>query len=750
MSEGSILDVDYINFEEGMLNRRKKPNVFPLLSINECLNHFGITLSDIDIIATDYSEEKSWHDPCPKNRKLVGDYIKQHLDFRPEKIFICNSHHLAHAYSAVWPSGFPETSVVVIDGAGSNYETSSVYTFNRNEGFKITSQMFGTGIGLLYTLITKELGFKTGEEGKTMGLAPFGREVSESIFAQSLRGDDIGLFTDYSKLVNRFPSHSLRFELQQKAEHESIFSDYFARVAYDLQAELERSVLRTMSQVRTDHGLSSLCYSGGVALNCVANAKIHANGIFKQVFIQPNAGDAGIPFGLAILGMEHLLLSKNICTNRFWELGPEKFTPYAPVKFSTDELCSFLSSHEIQAEPRDNLHIVKTLRDGGVVAHFEGGWEFGPRALGHRSFLASPASRSMIDVLNIKIKHREAYRPFAPIVLEEFFHDYFHGSDNKHPFMLTALDCKDQAISEAPAIVHIDNTARVQTIGPCSDEIRRILELWKSETGSAILINTSFNDNNEPIVLDPFDALSCFLRTNADLLVVENLMFSRPGEALCEKLLEALERRTDESLVRKYKEVFQSSLFIKKSNPIESLKSFTRRKLAASIYHRYIRPIERLEELFANNLFSGFDCLILDERHKQILSFYANVYGRKLDSFFLFPDEPKKFIDNLENFGERNLVFLYNSSIIQRFQDGRVPTTSSEFCFFYAPNDAMIRLELLDSPVDLFSKISDTYECNRYKTLPEFYLEVLFPAFSKEYLGIGQLSDANRVRLTSS
>ena len=516
---------DYIFAEEGFLSRRKKSYQFPIRSIKYCLDYFNIDLERVDVLMLDFMDAKRTYRTSHNYRLLVGDFIRSRLNISPDKIHFVRSHHYAHALTAFWPSAFTDAAVLVVDGLGSEQQTHSIFHMDSYGRQDLIFEQKGVGIGTLYSLITAALGFESGEEGKTMGLAPYGRNFSDiDLKLPSLSGSYDGFVTDYSKQIYRNPTPTLRFNVNPIVAKEDVYEPYYSRLAYNLQEETERCLTHLAKQALTATFTKNICLAGGVALNCVANNKIQSIEGLEGLFVQPAAGDTGIPIGLALAGLEigGFKLSELLTREVRDKLAVPYSADYSPLsKLCDARLNEVLDKNKVVKSAFDSNDIATKISEKNVVALFSGGIELGPRALGHRSFLADARNSEMKDILNSKIKHREPYRPFAPIVLEEDFHLYFSSACDKHPYMLQAPTCKEHALTVVPAICHVDGTARVQTVGYNLGKVREILESYKNLTGVSVLINTSFNDNNEPIVFTKIDALISFLNCNADILVLE-------------------------------------------------------------------------------------------------------------------------------------------------------------------------------------------------------------------------------------
>ena len=534
--------IRYIFAEEGFLSRRKKSYQFPLRSIKYCLDYFQIGIQRLDCICMDYMDNKRLHRTSDNYRLLVGDYMRTRLRIgESTKILFCESHHTAHAYSTFCASPFDKAAILVIDGLGSRQETHSMFKGCLNEVSHIVSQK-GTGIGELYTLVTERLGFDVGEEGKTMGLAGYGAINQSQISNNELKGTRMGTCCDYTHILRRHPSPALKLEISKITNKDHLYRREATDLAFKVQRECEDSVVYLARECIKISADNNICYAGGVALNCVANERL-SELYGDRLFIQPAAGDTGIPIGLALYAA-HRITGTLPRINRIGPSNCGRFYPYSTDKTNTinKSLERFLGITEDEITKDISVtysveKVVTMLKNNMVGAIYSEGIEIGPRALGHRSFIANAKSKDMKEVMNRKIKHREAYRPFAPIVLSCDYEKYFDGSISSiHSYMLGAPVCTERAREEVPSIVHVDNTARVQAVEESAGRIHNILEHFKKATGTSVLINTSFNDNNEPIVFTYLDALICFLRTNCDFLILNDKLILRSmiADTLCE------------------------------------------------------------------------------------------------------------------------------------------------------------------------------------------------------------------------
>lgn len=729
--------VDYIHFEEGMLSRKKKSYQFPLRAIQACLDHYKIKIGDVDIVSVDFMNAKAAFNTASYYRKLVGDYIRAHLAIRQDKLHFADSHHLAHAYTAFYPSGFENAAVLAIDGLGSEQETHSIYVGDAKSGLKKVYSQSGTGIGHLYTYITTCLGFDHGEEGKTMGLAPYGAEHS-ALDAElpSFEGNYQGYCVDYSHLMHRSPSARLTMNLRTCQSREEVFSPYFTRMAYNVQKELERALLHLCTEIRSRTGCARLCIAGGIGLNCVANEIIRRSGIFEEVYVQPASGDSGIALGLAMIGLEKAVQKapqgNGECRIEWWK-NVSSFWTYAPVEFDNRELISLLELRSVPYHAVNIESIVDELARGKVIAHFEGGWEFGPRALGHRSFLADPRTAEMKAVLNRKIKHREGYRPFAPIVLEHRFADLFDSPVTSHPHMLFAVNCKERAKEACPTIVHVDGTARVQTCSQSAGRIYSLLEAFEKKTGVPVLVNTSLNDNDEPIVMTPLDALSCFLRTNADALVVNDIVVWRSEVRDVKGLTEASEALQLSQLRDKTDYAFRN--LVGADPRFESVSDFLVRNLVSSLYASHNASTDRLaNELFANNWTDRGEVLVTDDYHLAVLRQLETYYKKSIPfkSILLIEDH----WGSLKEIPERAWLLLYNISALTGDAEVSKAYPAIATCrSFYRKADRRIKLPSPSATLEnVLEEIQNSYEVNPSLTIDDYFDSAVSARFADQFL----------------
>ena len=545
--DGEILD--YVAISEERLIRRKHPYCFPTHSIAYCMDHFGLTkLSEFDLLVTDYIRLKRWFNSGPSYLMSDFDYYKIKFDFDLNKI-VTISHHLAHAASAYYSSGFDESAILVVDGNGSGLQSNSFFT-GRSTAIEYLDSYKAQGIGAAYANVSNWiLNFGTGGEGKTMGLAPYGEGAAPTL---NIDGKYNGIQTDFSGFMRRMPhsdilnhippyrrKNPIKENLKTFGEGDSYLDPYFAGVAYEIQEETERTMTHLGQSLYERANSKNLCLAGGVALNSVANKIMFDATGFENIFVFPACSDAGIPFGLALWGYYRAKL--------FAKYPKKRFTfsnAYTGINYSQTYIDNVLKRHKIPHNKCDTADVAQLIADGKIVGWFTGGSEYGPRALGHRSILADSRREDMKDIINLKIKHRESFRPFAPVILEEFCSDYF-DIEGDSPFML--LVAKVLRPEQIPSVTHVDGTARVQTVNKENNgSFYDLVKEFDKITGVPVILNTSFNDAGEPIVETPEDALICFLNTGMDVLVLEgNAVNAREidRESLLSDLLRERERK---------------------------------------------------------------------------------------------------------------------------------------------------------------------------------------------------------------
>jgi carbamoyltransferase len=438
------------------------------------------------------------------------------------------SHHRCHAASAFFMSPFAEAAVLVVDGIG-EFESTTAYHGKGARLKRLWGNDYPNSIGFLWEKIPKFLGFGENDACKVMGLASYGQPerfaeafASFVTVADSFTMDDEVLCFrngEYSGLEKAFGVSRRSHPVRSITEDTRVFTD----IAATLQNLTEDILLGLCRRLRAETGCRNLALAGGVALNCVANARIARESGFDRLFVQPAAHDAGTALGAAyLLWYEHLDQPRQI----------EDMSPYLGPEFSEADILSALRSSDFVFERHDDITTVaaKLLADGKIVAWFQGRMEIGPRALGNRSLLADPRRANVREVLNQKVKHREAFRPFCPSVLADKAADWFDvaaSPQGPEHYMLSAVNVRPDVDEEIPAVVHVDGTARVQMVErEANPRYYELIERFAEITGVPVLLNTSFN-YSEPIVCSPDDALNTFRKTQIDWLVLGDYCVSR-------------------------------------------------------------------------------------------------------------------------------------------------------------------------------------------------------------------------------
>ena len=569
--------------QEERFSRKKHDARFPAHAINYCLREAGVRLQDVQHVVF-------YDKPLVKFERLLETYlsyapkgIRSFIAAMPvwlkEKLYLKTTlkkelaqlagckvgqlpallfaeHHQSHAASAFFPSPFERAAIMCLDGVG-EWATTTVW---KGVGHQLEPQWeidFPHSLGLLYSAFTYYTGFKVNSgEYKLMGLAPYGQpKYVDLILDKLLDLKEDGTFRlnmDYFNYATGLTMTNRRFDAlfggpPRKAEGQMTQREM--DIAASIQVVTEEVVLRLAHTVQRETGEENLCLAGGVALNCVANGRLLREGPFKNIWIQPAAGDAGGALGAALVAwhqyLEHPRKVDAQDSMRGSYLGP---------RYSAEEIGATLDSAGAKYEVLDDSALMPRLADvlagENVVGWFQGRMEFGPRALGGRSIIGDPRSAKMQSVMNLKIKHRESFRPFAPSVLAERVSEYF-TLDRESPYMLIVAPVREELRipltaeqeklfgieklnlkrSELPAITHVDYSARIQTVHKESNpRYHDLLKAFSEHTGCGVLVNTSFNVRGEPIVCTPADAYRCFMRTEMDYLVIENFLMAKTDQ----------------------------------------------------------------------------------------------------------------------------------------------------------------------------------------------------------------------------
>ncbi len=561
--------------QEERFTRKKHDASFPQNAIDYCLKAAGCTVADIDFVAfydkpflkfERLLETYLAHVPAGlqsawkgipvwiKEKLWISDLIKTDLGYDGKLLY--PEHHQSHSASAFFPSPFVEAAVLTMDGVG-EWATSSVSHGEGNRIKTLAEQHFPHSLGLLYSAFTYYTGFKVNSgEYKLMGLAPYGDpKYARLIYDNLIDLKPDGSFRmnqDYFNYSQGLTMTNSRFDRlfgRKPRKPESPIGQFEMDIAASIQKVTEEIVLKSAEFARKSTGSKNLCLAGGVALNCVANGKILASGLFDHIWVQPSSGDAGGALGAALFAWYQYADNPRL-RDTSSESYPSNFAihddmqgAYLGPGWTNQEVQDWLKSEAIpfRSLPDDDLfnEVASNLAEEKVVGWFQGRMEFGPRALGNRSILGDPRSEHMQKVLNVKIKFRESFRPFAPSVLREHISEYFKmESDSPYMLMVTPVaeeirknvdrnvagfDKLYQVRSTLPAITHVDFSARVQTVHKeTNPRYHRLIEAFHADTGCPVVINTSFNVRGEPIVCSPQDAYRCFMRTNMDVLVLQN------------------------------------------------------------------------------------------------------------------------------------------------------------------------------------------------------------------------------------
>lgn len=582
--------------QEERFTRVRHDSSFPHKALQYCLREAGISLAEVQalfyyenpfkklgrIFSTYFAYSprgyKSFISDVPEwiiNKVFVKQLIRKELEAAfgksvalPQVRYV--DHHMSHAAAAFFPSAFSDAVVLCVDGVG-EWATTSAWVGERNTLQPVWEIRFPHSLGLLYSAMTYFCGFKVDSgEYKLMGLAPYGTPVYHKAIVENL--------------IDLKPDGSFRLNMEyfDYAVGDCMITDKFAALfggprrepestitkrefdlAASIQCVLEDAMLRIGRTLRAQTGQRNLCLAGGVALNCVANGKLLSECIFDQIWVQPAAGDAGGALGAALAGW-HLHMGHG----RAAASSDRMKATLLGTSYSNAEIQVALDGHgavfERLSDESVSERVAELLAKGNVVGWFQGRMEFGPRALGARSILGDARNQVMQSVMNLKIKNRESFRPFAPAVLEEYASEWF-TLDGSSPYMLfvvgverahrkvvvpdpalTGIELLKCVRSSIPAVTHVDYSARVQTVGKDSNpRFRQLLQAFHRKTGCPVLVNTSFNVRGEPIVETPSNAYICFMRTQMDYLVIGNYLLRKEDQP---ELLEVGDWRTEFAL----------------------------------------------------------------------------------------------------------------------------------------------------------------------------------------------------------
>lgn len=574
--------------QEERFTRKKHDFSFPKNAINYCLQNSGLTVKDLDFVAfydkpflkferilmtyLSYAPVgiQSFLKAMPlwiKQKIWMKEFIRKELDFEGKIIF--PEHHESHAASAFFPAPFQEAAFLTIDGVGEWATTS--YGIGKDNSIEILAEMhFPHSLGLLYSAFTYYTGFKVNSgEYKVMGLAPYGEpRYKDLILTELMDLKEDGSFKLNMKYFNYCAGLTMtnrnfnRLFGGSPRKPESLLTQRDMDLARSVQEVTEEVMLRMSRHIHKETGQKNLCFAGGVALNCVGNGRVLREGPFENIWIQPSAGDAGGALGAALFVWYQYLENKRIAD------GKKDFQhgSYLGPEFKNNYISEYLNKNNIPyIELRDGEisgKIADLIADQKVIGWFQGRMEFGPRALGSRSIVGDARSAKMQEIMNLKTKFRESFRPFAPSVTKERVSDFFE-IDRESPYMLLVAPVKkeirremseeEQSLfgidklnvvrSSIPAVTHIDYSARIQTVNKDDNPLfYKMIAKFDEKYGCPVIINTSFNVRGEPIVCTPDDAYLCFMRTNMDYLIMGNFLIEKKEQKPLDKDIDWLKK----------------------------------------------------------------------------------------------------------------------------------------------------------------------------------------------------------------
>ena len=557
--------------EEERFRRIKHWAGFPTESIRYCLSEAGVRLADLNAIAINQDAKANfWRkiaytalyqpslplvlDRLSNKRKratvaqeLTRAFPGETLDAEVRHV----EHHLAHLASAYLVAPFKDATLVSVDGFGDF--ASAAWGVGQNGRMELEGKVFFPhSLGIFYQALTQYLGFPNyGDEYKVMGLAPYGKPLHMGAMRQIVQ---LNIDGSFALNLSYFCHHKEKIDYEwENGEPKvgNLFSDALVDllgpprmkdeeltprhrdIAHSVQAMYEEALFHLLNHLHERHGQSSLALAGGCAMNSVANGKIYANTPFRTVYIQSAAGDAGGAIGaaFAVAAERGETRPPFVMNHAYW--GPEFSNSYVVTlcekeqRALSNERCMV---RQVNEEAQLVKEIAHAIAQGLIVGWFQGRMEWGPRALGNRSILADPRRTDMKEILNLKIKRRESFRPFAPSILREHVADWFETDDDV-PFMMQVYQVRPERRDFIPAVTHVDGSGRLQTVHQhANPRYYRLIDAFRKETGVPMILNTSFNEN-EPVVCKPEEALACFLRTKMDVLVLENVVISRLTQA---------------------------------------------------------------------------------------------------------------------------------------------------------------------------------------------------------------------------
>lgn len=535
--------------EERFVRIKHAPGLFPIHAIKFCLQRAGISISDVDYMAYPWHGRKKWLREVgirslaafranlynfgtmralvrvgkglvggieneERLKYALGVYFGSNL---PKIVYI--SHHLAHAASAYYVSPFRHAKILTLDGLGD--VASTFFAHGVDKSIKVLKTInYPHSLGYFYGQFTELLGFRQlNGEGKTMGLAPYGKPKFTQLMNEVIREIPSGFTYDYRYGVQYTPPTRTMIEKFGPKNTGSNFTEHHMDLAASVQKKLEETALHLLEILSNQCDERALCLAGGVALNCKMNGRLLRSDYVDDIFVQPAANDAGCALGAALELSERLGRSCRTSLNHVY-LGPE----YPNEKIEEDlRACKvpYSESGDIAGEAAE------LVARGKIVGWFQGRLEFGPRALGNRSILADPTNPKMKDIINHQVKHREPFRPYCPSILDRAAEEYFINP-YPSPFMILTFQVKEEKWKEIPAVVHVDGSTRPQTLDKETNPLYyKMISEFESEKGVPVVLNTSFNVRGEPIVCSPLDALRCFYSTGMDALAIGNFLIQK-------------------------------------------------------------------------------------------------------------------------------------------------------------------------------------------------------------------------------
>ncbi|SHF91939.1 carbamoyltransferase [Vibrio gazogenes] len=552
LRDGEILSA----VQEERFSRVKNDDVFPKNAMEWILQQHNVTMEHIDYVIfyeKPFNKFERILETCirfaPRGYQLFSHAIpiwlkeklfqkvnlkKQLIEFKGGELWnqklLFSDHHLSHSAAAFYPSPFESAAILTIDGVG-EWATTTVAIGSGQDIRRIKEMSFPHSLGMLYSAITAFLGFKVNSgEYKIMGLAPYGQPVYSTLIKENL----VNIKSDGSFRLNmkyfRFATELRMYspELERlfgisARQPESCLEQVHMDIAASIQEVTDEIFLALARYVRELTGEVNLCLAGGVALNCAAAGKVLKSGVFERIWIQPAAGDAGSALGAAQV-CHHMYLQSP-------RTPASDYMPYLGPAFEQDTALAQLDNMdaEYRLVPDEQLFqlTADALADGKIIAWFQGKAEFSPRALGNRSILADPRVPDLKRELNLKIKYRESFRPFAPVILEEYASEWF-DIEGASPHMNFIYTAKDGVNHKLPSVIHVDGTARLQTVSERTNQrFYQLMKQFYEITGCPVLVNTSLNVRGEPMVLSPEDAFNCFMNTEIDMLVIGNIVLDK-------------------------------------------------------------------------------------------------------------------------------------------------------------------------------------------------------------------------------